>query len=405
MDDQDHRADATGAPPEAPTFEPPPAPGAGSGPAPGGSAANTALREEAAAPPPGGGGGALGVKFQGGPRPWPRLPSILAAVGGLLALGSLAIFLSELPERHPRYPGLLVSLLFVAIGVAALLLLRNRPAATAGVVVSAVALVPLLIFAFIDPKRPEPAFSSLQKGKTTVTLILLLAGLAWVAAYLFGPGRGAAFYLGAALLALWGVLLVQIATPSPSRYRSSTEFDPSSGGSGFDPFAPLRSAVKDTATRAGLVSLIVGLLYLVLAARLDRRGDGRPATPLFATAALVLTVGVLALGNQLKVQGASLLGIALGAVTMLLGTRAGRRFTSWYGGLAVAVGFLALLIRVTDGPNKTSGVLVLLVGVGLAVLGDRLTDRFTDARDAWMSSSDVNQVSRPEPPSGTLTPF
>jgi len=295
-------------------------------------------------------------------------------------LSSLLIFIGELPDKHQRIPGLLLSLAFEAIGVVALFVWRRRPTVALGVVVSALGVLPVLVFTFIDPNRPNIAFGSFSRGKGTLTGILVLAAAAWLAAYLLSPGRRAALYLGVALLAVWLVLLLQLATSALERYTGeATTFSPfepsmgpgfnSGGRSGFS------SAVSNTSTRAGAVSLVVGLIYLFLARRLDRKGGTRAATPFFAVAAVALTVAVLTLVEPWKTEGAAILGIVLGAVGIWLGTTASRRFTAWYGGFAVFTGTLALLAKVSHHNNKVAGVLVLLAGIGIAFLANWLTDR------------------------------
>lgn len=315
------------------------------------------------------------------PRPRPRIPSVLAATGGLLIVSSLLIFIGELPDKHPRIPGLLLSLVFLAIGVVALFIWRDRPSIAVGVVVSALAVVPVLVFTFVDPNRPNIAFGSFSRGKGTLSGILALSAVAWMVGYLASPGRRSAFYLGAGLVAIWLFLLVQIATSALERYTGeATNFDPI--GPSFDPGLTGRrqanrfsTAASSTSVRVGLVSLVVGLIYLFAAWRLDRRGGTRPATPFFATAAVVLTVAVLTLVEPWKTEGAAFVAVVLGLVGVWLGTRTGRRFTAWYGGFAVFAGLLAMLAKLSHHNNKVAGVLALVAGLGLAFLANWLTDR------------------------------
>lgn len=315
------------------------------------------------------------------PRPRPRIPGVLAATGGLLVVSSLLIFIGELPDKHPRIPGLLLSLVFLAIGVVGLFIWRDRPTVAVGVAVSALAVVPVLVFTFVDPNRPNIAFGSLSRGKDTLSGILVLSAVAWLVGYFASPGRRSAFYLGASLVAVWLLLLVQIATSALERYTGeANNFNPI--GPGFDPGLTGRrqagrfsSAASSTSTRAGMVSLVVGLVYLIAAWRLDRRGGTRAATPFFATAALVLTIAVLTLVEPWKTEGAAIVAVVLGLTGIWLGTKAGRRFTAWYGGFAVFTGLVALLAKLSHNNNKVAGLLVLLAGLGLAFLANWLTDR------------------------------
>lgn len=303
---------------------------------------------------------------------------MLAAAGGLLVISSLVIFITELPHKHRRVSGLLLSLAFEALGVVALVLWRRRPAVAVGVVVSAIAVLAVLVFAFVDPNRPSVAFKTLGRSKGTLTEILAVSAAVWLVTYLVGPGRRFAFYLGAALTALWLVLLVQIVS---SVIGSSGRRFPATADSGSGVLGPtiddssLSPSPSSALTRIGLVSLGVGLVYLVLAWRLDHRGGTRPATPFFAVAAVTLTVAVLTLTSPWKVQGASILAMALGACLIWLGATTGRRFTGWYGGFATFAGTLALLIKLSRHNNKVAGALALVVGLGLAILANWFTGR------------------------------
>ncbi|MDQ6696440.1 MAG: hypothetical protein M3Z46_03160 [Actinomycetota bacterium] len=311
-------------------------------------------------------------------RPAPRLPGVLAAAAGILVVSSSILLISQLPRDNRRLTALLLSLAFEALGLVALHLWRNRPAATAGVVVSAIGVVPALVFAFVDPNRPHRAFSSFDHTKGTLTGILGVSAALWVVAYLFGAGRRFGFYLGAALVALWLVSLLQIATSSLERlFNGSTSFSFGSGRSSdsSNSIADRSSIATSTLTRIGIVSLVVGLIYLVLARVADRRGGGRAATPFFATAPVILTVAVLTLINSWKAEGASILAMALGGLLIWLGTTSGRRFTSWFGAYAVSSGTFALIVKLARTHLTVAGLLVLAAGVALALLANWLTGR------------------------------
>lgn len=101
------------------------------------------------------------------------------------------VLMSELPESGLRIFGALASAVVIAAGFALLVWWDDRrPARAAGVVLSALGVIPLLVFVFLDPTSSEE------------------------------------IYLGAALLGIWAVLLLQVGVD-----------DPSGPDQTFDPFA------------------------------------------------------------------------------------------------------------------------------------------------------------------------
>lgn len=168
-----------------------------------------------------------------GDRPPPRISSLAGAAAGLLLLSSLGLFLTEITGDQQRLGGVAVSLLFEGIGVALLLLNRDQRTATAGVALTAIGIVPLLIYLFVDVRNPDRTINDVSSFTSTTTLILLIAASLWLVAYFAGPGRRYGFYLGAALLALWLVAVVQI-VDSPL----NQVFDGFSTSSSFTPVDP-----------------------------------------------------------------------------------------------------------------------------------------------------------------------
>jgi len=142
-------------------------------------------------------------------------------VGGLLAFVGVLVLLANLPHSGTRFWGLLLSAAALALGGFAAWRWRGRPAASAGVALAALSVVPFFVFAFVDPKRPGRTFSSLGHAKNILTGILLLAAVVWLVAYLWGPGRRFAFYLGAAMASAWLVVLLQVGVKSTSARNSS----------------------------------------------------------------------------------------------------------------------------------------------------------------------------------------
>ncbi len=355
-------------------------------------------------------------------RPPPRWTSVAGGIGAALLIASLGEALAELGDKR-RLGGIIIGLLFQALGVLLLLLNRNRRTATAGVGLTAVGLVPLLVFLFVDVDNPSTTINSVGDFTRTATLILLAAAVIWFVAYRFGPSKGYAIYLAGALVALWLVAVVQIVEQPIAQIGSywnttyttydsgyPTEIDEeayaeaerelddcldegvldedtcfenydaafqaewfnSDDGTGYsdvgDP-SPDYPEVDDPSTKLGLVSLVFGVGYLALAALGDRRGERRRSTALLAAAIPILWLAVSFLANDLRQGGTAVAAIALGAAAIWIGTEAaapeGRRFTSWVGGAAVIGGCLALVdLMAGDNRKVATGVLLAL---GLAI--------------------------------------
>lgn len=344
----------------------------------------------------------------------PSVPSLVGAAAALILIWSMFLFLDDLRGDNQRAGGLLVSILFLSAGAGLMLLARDRRAANAGVGLSAVAVVPLLIYAFVDVRSPENTFGSAGDITGTTTAILLLAAIIWLTAHFFGPSARHGLLLGAALVALWLVGVVQVIDGSIDQVNSPVEptfvpigevaDDPWAGDSwaedsftedpwaddpwsddqwADDPWADDDSwtggsgevitwdepgpTTSDPSTRLGVVSLFFGGTYLVLAAVGDRRGRVRQATPLFAVALPILALAVLFLGDTLDVEGSSLLAVVLGSAAAWSGTRSNRRFTSWFGTTGAAFGLIALASTTASDSGRVQAIVLLLLGIALAV--------------------------------------
>lgn len=369
-------------------------------------------------------------------RPSPSIYSLGgAAAGAFLVFGMFAL-LDELGPDD-RTKGLLLALFFEIVGVALLVFATSRRASTAGGTLAAVALVPLLFYLFVDPN--EPGGTSPSDVTTQATAILLLASLVWFSAWFFGPGRRYAFFLAGACLAIWGATQVQIADDALERAMAapySVVFGPSyddSFGPGydyqdfddamdeclggrdfdeveFDEYETCTDQVEqelrggapdDPSTELGVTSLLFGVGFLVLAWRRDRLADGRAATPLFASSAVVLYFALVYLGDDLEVPGTAMLAIVLGAAFLWCGTRTGRRFTSWLGTLAVIGGVLALVGDALEESSRAIGLVLVVIGLAVAIALTVLEQRRAAAA---LGPPSVEGPTPPPGPSGTPGP-
>ncbi|MEO6987037.1 MAG: hypothetical protein ABI239_00130 [Aquihabitans sp.] len=357
-----------------------------------------------------------------GPRPLPLITSLAGAAGAVFLLASLGLFLSELTGDSRRMGGLFVCLLFQGLGVGLMLLTRGRASTTAGVGLTALAVIPLVVYLFVDVDNPDNTFNSTSSFTNTATLILLASAGAWLVAYFFGPGRRYGIYLGGALLALWLVAVVQI-VDNPLGYifnpfQAQTTFEPignAVGPDGYyyddssnyedefyeddffsdtsgedDFFMPSQDdgfgddfayedeygfgygepygSIDDPSTKLGWTSLLFGGTYLALAAWRDRRRDTRMGTPLVAVAAPILLSSIVFLNRDFGGTGTSMLAIAIGAAQIFVGTRQGRRFTSWIGLLTATFGVVNLVGEAVGDSTKVSAIVLLILGVGVTLL-------------------------------------
>jgi hypothetical protein len=289
-----------------------------------------------------------------------------------------------------------------------MVLLRGRAAITASVTVTALAILPLVVYALVDPEDPEASAETLEDLKRNVALGLALLAVGWFAGWLVGPGRRHAFYLGAALVSAWLAVMVMVGVPDEQDLFAGDPFvtvgpgfeddgfvDPFEDEDFVDPFEgdpfdeepPFAEDVfgdpsvdepspsfdePDDDISSGQIagtSLAIGVAYAIGAAVADRLRRRRSASAAWLAAALALTFGLLFLADAgLEVWGASLVGILVGAVLVTFGALGDHRFTAWNGG-AVVVASVGILVADRLGESTlVSGLVLMAVGVGLAVV-------------------------------------
>ncbi|MCB0963845.1 MAG: hypothetical protein KDA98_11190, partial [Acidimicrobiales bacterium] len=289
--------------------------------------------------------------------------------------------LSEPDIADERGLIILVSLIFEVLGIGLVLLNRSRRSAAGGVALSLLAALPLVNAVVTDPSDPLAAFDSVSSYRNQQLTILVLLAAVWLALYAFGPGRRYGAYLGGALLALWSIPMTWF-----SLSAVDDAFSALTGLGGFDPFGssglgdPLGSGLDDlastgdsTALKLGITSLLFGCAYLAAAGWLDAAGDARRATPFFAVTPLVLLSALGYLQDDLGVWGTAVLGLGLGAASIWLGVRAGRRFTSWIGVAAVVGAVLSMVGDVFEDSAVGAGIALAVIGV-VAVVGAGLLE-------------------------------
>jgi hypothetical protein len=301
-------------------------------------------------------------------RAEPRASIAVAGAGCALAVLGVLIVSGDTGASDGDFnkvPGIILSALVVAAGLYTLHSVRQGAMATAGTVATALGVPPLMFFLTFD-QGGFPPYST--EG------ILVVSPVAWLVAYAVGPGRGRPFFLGAGLIGLWFTILqlTENLFEAPFGFlgggwtgvSSSIEGDLDGGslgsiGPSFDAPDP---------TTLGLISLALGIGYLLVGRWLDHRGHHGAATP-FAFAALpTLAAGLLFLAGDLEQAGTGLLTLVVGAGLAHHGGAAGRRVTAWVGGAATALGAAVFLADMTDDAT-IGGMLFLAAGIALVAAG------------------------------------
>ena len=319
-------------------------------------------------------------------RAEPRASIAIAGAGCALAVLGVLIVAGDTGASDGdfnRVPGVLLSAIVVAAGFFTLQAARQGPLATAGSAAAALGVPPLMFFLTYD-EGGWPPYST--EG------ILIVSTAVWLVAYAVGPGRGRPFFLGAGLLGLWFTLLqvTEGLFDAPygffgafvGGYSEEVTFDETGGmvGGGGDfggndfgggGFGPGGFDAPDPTT-IGLLSLGLGVAYLLVTRWLDRRGHHGAATPVALATLPTLFAGVLALADDLEQAGTGLLLLALGLGLAHHGSAVGRRATAWIGGATAAVGAATFLADMTDDAT-VGGMLFVAAGIGLVAAGHAIS--------------------------------
>ncbi|MGE0796459.1 MAG: hypothetical protein AB7O29_14095 [Acidimicrobiia bacterium] len=330
-------------------------------------------------------------------RAEPRLAVAVAGAGCALAvLGGLVISgdNSGGDGGFNRAPGTILSALVVAAGFAVLTRFRTGALGAAGTVASTLGIPPLLVFLTVDTDRLPPY---------NTEAILYVSTLAWLAAWAVGPGRGRPFYLGAALIGVWlSVLqLVEGLFDAPFDAVASVAEDVGPLGGPTGGFDGVSSSGPDPST-IGILSLVVGVAFVVIGRILDRSGRVGTATPFAFAAFPTLTVGILSLAPDLETAGTGLLVLVVGAALAYHGATVGRRATTWAGGAATALGAAVFMVDMTDDAT-IGGLLWLAAGLALVAAGHAASVMLGETDELVPG---VSRFSRPDgPPPGAGGPW
>ncbi len=161
-------------------------------------------------------------------------------------------------------------------------------------------------------------------------------------------------------------------------------------------------------TTLGILSLLVGIGYLVIGRLLDRSDRHGTATPFTVVTLPALVTGVVLLFEDLELAGTGLLTIVLGAALAFHGATVGRRFTTWVGCGSIALGAALFLGDMSDDPTVL-GMLFIAAGIAL-VAGGYAVAAVLDEPDELAPGASVfvrpeRKVSPPAAPSGWGPPL
>jgi hypothetical protein len=331
------------------------------------------------------GGGFLGaVGARAERRAEPRMWVTIAAVGCALAVLGLFLISGDAQAGDgdgdgSNVPGIVLCLLVVLAGYALMQLLRDAPAASAGVTAVILGLPGLALFLTIDVDDVPP-FS--------IELFLGLPALVWGVSYLVGPGRGRPVLLGFALLFAWLFVLQLVEDPFASGDVGTVvedgifdegpvpdEFDEEFGDPGFDEELPDNGGVvfgqtgQPDATTVGWLSVLFGAAYLAVSRRFDKRRLAGAGTPFVVAGHAALVAGIVLLADDLKASGVGLAFFFAGVVVARLGALSGRRVTTIIGAVEIGVGATIVLGDSMEDAGPTAfGTALFVVGAVIAVL-------------------------------------
>jgi hypothetical protein len=291
-------------------------------------------------------------------RAEPRASIALAGAGCVLAVVGVLIVSGDTGATDgdfSRWPGVILSAAVVVAGYLVLTRVHRGAVATGAAVAAALGVPPLLFFLTFD-QGGLPPYST--------ETILGVSAVAWLASYVWGPGRGRPFFLGAGLLALWATVLQLTEEIFDAPYGFFGGWAATTASIDGDFGGPTSFHAPDPTT-LGVLSLVVGIAYLVIGRLLDGSGHHGAATPVAAATLPVLATAPIFLADDLDTAGTGLLLVALGLALAVNGAAAGRRATTWVGGAAVALGVATFLSDMTD--DATVGGMLFLAG-GLALV-------------------------------------
>ena len=318
-------------------------------------------------------------------RAEPRMWVAIAAVGCAVAVIGLFLISGDAQDgdgdgNGSPVTGIVLSLLVVLAGYALMHLLREAPAASAGVTAVILGLPGLALFLTLDADDVPP-FS--------IELFLGLPALVWGISYLVGPGRGRPVLAGFALLFAWLFVLQVVEDPFASEGFGVFEptiiedefgepaFPEDDFGDVEDEFGDIESqpSFEDSgpsATTIGWISVFFGTAYFVASRLLDKRKLVGLATPFVFAGHVALITGISAL-SDLGPGGVGAVLVIAGVLVARVGAVSGRRLTTIVGAVEIGLGAVIVLGDAMEESSATSfGVAMFVLGAIVAAVAQLL---------------------------------
>jgi hypothetical protein len=278
-------------------------------------------------------------------RPRPGFAHVLGAAAGAFVVVGVVAFVVEADNEDPTVPGIIFTLLLLA--VALLAGLRAAGPLRAACVTALVFAVPLLWFFALSSGG---GFGSGDFGKGELRGVYLLTLVCYLVLYLGSWTKGRAIFLAGALLVFASWATFEIGDSNSGLVPFQSEIPATSSSSGLN-----ISGASDTTDSTATVALIIGLVFLGAGFALDRRGYAGAATPFVAVGAIEALAGAIVLGGNDSLLLGGLLAIAAGAIVGLVGGHGDRRrATTWIGVIAVFGGCVAVISDIA--PSSAAGV-------------------------------------------------
>jgi hypothetical protein len=337
-------------------------------------------------------------------RPEPRFGVSLAGAGaGMLVVGAIALGGDQLfgtsSGDGSQFPGLLITLAVIVVGVTLTAQHRNGPLAAAGVASSATALPAFL--AFLTYSKDSPP---------SINTILLLSCIGWAAGYLAGPGRGHTLYVGAALVGLWlwFIEVTEHVFSFPTNFLFGLASAASAGTIDNTSSSPsFEINPGPDANAIGSYTLVFAVAYLVVARMLDRRNMRGLATPFAFAGIVAVIVGIASLSDTFEQIGTGIAFVIAGSVLAYLGATEGRRGTNWVGAILVFLGITTVVADPFD--TATSfGFAEIIVGAAAIVLAQWIATQFHEPPEIepvlsrFYSAGSLQPSGPPPPPAGSV---
>ena len=344
-------------------------------------------------------------------RMTPRVGVALAGAGGLIAVfGALGIGGDQLLTDDGdirRIPGVLVTLLMIAVGLGLLTRVRSGPIATGATVLAAVGVPALVFFLTVDDSGDFPPFS--------FDAVVFVSMAVWLALYVVGPARGRLFLLALGLVAAPLFVMEQVEEIStvPEAIGEAFLYGFSAGTTSEEDFTvdedgnvvvedefgedmtedELEEPDLPDPTNLGVIALVFGALYVGAGHVLSRRGLLGAGTPPTVLGALLLPLGIAFVADDLGDSPSGVALLVIGAVLLFAGATSGRRFTTWGGAAAFGVGVTVILgdVLPEDASTMTVSLVALVVGAAVVLAGHTLASAIGEPAE-----EDQRRTLRPE---------